>query len=215
MKQSRSKTIPDIIHKLSEYDPIPYHFHELFKDVNWNDKKMVEALKRVRDWVLTPSKDSMVAMDRRMTAPGLLASMVGGNNSLKLNIKINETMGKLFEEWIDSGDQTLMQDAAYLMQDFDPDDVFYSLAESILIKSEGDPHVRDNITIAICAGGYSRTHGEPVPKLEKRITDLKTLRDKTQSRIVSEFATNLIDRTEREIQEQLRADEEFLEGEEW
>ena len=215
MKQSRSKTIPDIIHKLSEYEPVPYHFHELFKDVNWNNKKMVEALKRVRDWVLTPSKDSMAAMDRRMTAPGLLASMVGGNNSLKLNTKINEEMRTLLEEWIDSGHQTLMRDAAYLMRDFDVDDVFYSIVESILIKSEGDPHVRENITIAICAGGYSRTHGEPAPRLEKRLADIKALRDKTQSRIVSEFATNLIDRTEGEIQEQLHADEEFLESEAW
>ena len=214
-KMKEGETIPDTVHKLFEYDPVPYHFQELFKDVNWNDKKMVKALKRVRDWVLRPSKDSMAAMDRRLRAPGLLASMIGGNNSFKLAIKINEAMRTLLEEWIDSGDHIRMRDAAYLMRDFDPDDVFYSLAESMLIKSEGNSHVQDNITIAICSGAHSRTHGEPAPQLEKRIADLKALRGKTQSPIVSEFATRLIDSTEREIQEQLKADEEFLEGEEW
>jgi len=215
MKQSRSKTIPDIVHKLYEYDPIPYHFHTLFTDVNWNDTKMVAALKRVRDWVLTPSKDSMAATDRWMKAPGLLASMVGGNNSIKLDIKINEAVKILLEEWIDSGDLELMREAAYLMRDFYPDAVFYSLAESVLIKSEGAPGVKDNVTIAIRAGVYSRTHGEPAPQLEKRIAALKALQNRTQSPIVSEFAIRLIESTAQEIQEQLKADEEFLEGEEW
>ena len=62
---------------------------------------------------------------------------------------------------------------------------------------------------------HSRTHGEPSPQLEKRIVDLETLRKKTQSPIVSEFANHLIESTEREIQQQLRADEEFFEEAGW
>ena len=128
-------------------------------------------------------------------------------------IKINGTMRKLFEEWIESEDLELMTEAAYLMRGFATDDVFYHLAESILIKSEGNPHVQDNITIAICSGVHSRTHGEPSPQLEKRIADLKALHQRTQSLVVSEFANHLIESTEREIQQQLQEDEEFLEEE--
>ena len=209
------EVIPDDIHKFFEYRPVPYHFQELFKDVNWNEKKMVKTLKRVRNWVRMPSKDSMISTNLRIEAPGLLVSMVGGNDTIKLDIKINEAMKTLLEEWIDSGKLVLIREAAYLMRDFDPDDVFYSLAESILIKSEGNPHVQDNIIIAICAGVYSRTHGELSPQLEKRIADLKALRQRTESSVVSQFANHLIKSTEREIREQLQADEEFLEGEEW
>lgn len=214
-KMKEIGAIPDAIHKLFEYKPVPYLFHELFKDVDWNDEEMVKALRRVRNWALTPAKDTTTSMNRKITAPGLLTSMVGGNNSIKLDIKINEAVKMLFEEWIDSEDLELMREAAYLMRDFYPDGVFYSLAESVLIKSGGDPDVKDNVTIAICAGVYSRTHGEPAPQLEKRIADLKTLQNRTQSPIVSEFAIRLIESTAQEIQEQLKVDEEFLEGEEW
>ncbi len=209
------ETISDDIHKFFEYRPVPYHFQELFKDVNWNDKKMLKTLRRVRNWVRMPSKDSMISTNLRIEAPGLLVSMVGENNTIKLDIKINKAMKTLLEEWIDSGDLELMREAAYLMRDFDPDDVFYSLAESILIKSEEDPDIQDNITIAIRAGVYSRTHGEPSFQLEKRIADLKALRQRTQSLIVSKYANRLIEITEQEIQQQLQEDEEFLEGEEW
>ena len=194
---------------LLKFDAVPHRLHYLFEDVDWSDEEAMDALRRVRDWVLTSSHLL------RFEAPGLLTSMIGGNDLPGGRIKINSAMRKLFEEWIDSGDLKLIREAAYLMRDFDPDDVFYCLAESILIKSEGNPDVKDNVTIAICAGVYSRTHGEPAPQLEKRIVDLKALQDRTQSPIVSEFAIRLIESTAQEIQEQLKADEEFLEGEEW
>ena len=195
--------------KLLKFDAVPHRPHYLFENVDWDDQNAVAALKHVRDWVLGTSHLL------RFEAPGLLASMIGGNDPRRDRVKINKAMQKLLEEWIDSEDVKLMQKTAYLMRDFDPDAVFYSLAESILIKSEGNPHVQDDITIAICAGLHSRTHGEPSPQLEKRIADLKTLRERTQSSIVSQFADRLIESTEREIQEQLEKDEEFLEGEEW
>ena len=195
--------------KLLKFDAVPHRPHYLFENVDWDDQNAVAALKHVRDWVLGTSHLL------RFEAPGLLASMIGGNDPRRDRVKINKAMQKLLEEWIDSEDVKLMQKTAYLMRDFDPDDVFYSLVESILIKSEGNPHVQDDITIAICAGVHSRTHGEPSPQLEKRIADLKTLRERTQSSIVSQFADRLIESTEREIQEQLEKDEEFLEGEEW
>lgn len=211
-KENESKRYDSISDRPSEwfkFDAVPHHPHYLFEDVDWNDQNALAALKRVRDWVLTSSHLL------KFEAPRLLTSMVGGNGLPGGRIKINSAMRKLFEEWIDSGDLKLIREAAYLMQDFDPDDVFYRLAESILIKSEGNPDVKDNVTIAICAGVYSRTHGEPAPQLEKRIVDLKALQDRTQSPIVSEFAIRLIESTAQEIQEQLKADEEFLEGEEW
>ena len=191
------------------FDAVPHRLHYLFEDVDWNDQNALAALKRVRDWVLGSSHLL------RFEVPGLLASMVGGSDPRSDRIKINGTMQKLLEEWIDAEDPELRINAAYLMKDFDPDDVFYFLVESILIKSEGNPHVQDNITIAICSGAHSRTHGEPSSQLEKRIADLKALRERTQSSIVSQFADRLIESTEREIQEQLQKDEEFLEGEEW
>ena len=200
-ESNRYDSFSDRPSELLKFDAVPHRPHYLFEGVDWNDQNALAALKRVRDWVLTSSHLL------RFEAPNLLTSMSGD--------KINPTMRKLFEEWIDSEDVKLMQKTAYLMRDFDPDDVFYSLAESILIKSEGNPHVQDNITIAICAGVYSRTHGEPSPQLEKRIADLKTLRERTQSSIVSQFTDRLIESTEREIQEQLEKDEESLEGEEW
>ena len=204
---NRYDSFSDRPSELLKFDAIPHRPHYLFENVDWNDQNALAALKRVRDWVLGTSHLL------RFEAPGLLTSIVGGSDLHSDGIKINAAMRELFEEWIDSEDVELMRETAYLMRDFKPDDVFYSLAESILIKSEGNPHVQDNITIAICAGVHSRTHGEPSPQLEKRIADLKALRERTQSPIVSEFANHLIENTEREIQEQLREDEEFLEEE--
>ena len=192
-----------------KYDAVPHRPHYLFEDVNWSDRNVLAALKRVRDWALTSSNLL------RFEAPNLLTSMLSGNDPRSDEIKINGAMRKLFEEWIDSEDVKLMREAAYLMRGFDADAVFYFLAESILIKSKGNPHVQDNITIAICAGVHSRTHGEPAPQLKKRIADLKALHNRTQSPLVSEFANHLIESTEREIQQQLQADEEFLEEEGW
>ena len=209
-KENESKryaSFSDHPSELLKFDAIPHRPHHLFEDVDWNDQNAMAALKRVRDWVLGTSHLL------RFEASGLLASMIGGNDPRRDRVKINRAMQKLLEEWIDSEDVKLMRKTAYLMRDFDPDDVFYSLTESMLIKSEGNPHVQDNITIAICSGAHSRTHGEPSPRLEKRIADLKALRERTQSSIVSQFADRLIERTEREIQEQLQKDEEFLEEE--
>lgn len=209
-KENESKRYDSISDRPSEwfkFDAIPHRPHHLFENVDWNDQNALAALKRVRNWV---RKSSHLL---RFEAPTLLTSMVGGNDLRSDKIKINDSMRKLFEEWIESEDLELMTEAAYLMKGFDTDDVFYHLAESILIKSEGNPHVQDNITIAICAGVHSRTHGKPSPQLKKRIADLKALRQRTQSSIVSEFANRLIESTEREIQQQLQEDEEFLEEE--
>ena len=211
-QENETKRYDSISERPSEwvrFDAIPHRPHYLFEGVDWNDENTLAALKRVRDWVLTSSNLL------RFEAPTLLTSMVGGDDLRSDKIKINGAMRKLFEEWIESEDLELMREAAYLMRGFATDDVFYYLAESILIKSEGNPHVQDNITIAICSGVQSRTHGHPSPQLEKRIADLKALHQRTQSSVVSKFVNHLIESTEREIQQQLQEDEEFLEGEEW
>lgn len=206
-ESNRYDSFSDRPSKLLKFDAVPHRPHYLFENVDWDDQNAVAALKHVRNWVLGTSHLL------RFEAPGLLASMIGGNDPRGDRVKINRAMQKLLEEWVDSEDVKLMRKAAYLMRDFDADDVFYSLAESILIKSKDNPHVQDNITIAICSGAHSRTHGEPSPQLEKRIADIKALRERTQSSIVSQFADRLIESTEREIQEQLQKDEEFLEEE--
>lgn len=208
-ESNRYDSFSDRPPELFRFDAVPHRPHYLFEDVDWNDENAIGALRRVRDWVLTSSHLL------RFEAPNLLTSMLSGNDPRSDRIKINGAMRKLFEEWIDSENLELMREAAYLMRGFDTDDVFYHLAESMLIKSEGAPHVQDNVTIAICAGVHSRTHGEPSPQLKKRIADLKALREITQSLIVSEFANHLIESTEREIQQQLQEDEEFLEEEGW
>ena len=165
-RENESKRYDSISDRPSEwfkFDAIPHRPHYLFENVDWNNQNALVALKRVRNWVL---KSSHLL---RFEAPNLLTSMIGGNDPRSEKIKINGPMRKLFEEWIESKDLELMTEAAYLMRGFATDDVFYHLAESILIKSEGNPHVQDNITIAICSGVHSRTHGEPSPQLEKRI----------------------------------------------
>ena len=209
-KENESKRYDSISDRPSEwfkFAAVPHRPHHLFESIDWNDQNAMAALRRVRDWVLTSSNLL------RFEAPTLLTFMVGGNDLHSDKIKINSAMRKLFEEWIESEDLGLMGETAYLMRGFATDDVFYHLAESILIKSEGNPHVQDNITIAICAGVHSRTHGEPSPQLEKRIADLKAVHQRTQSSVVSEYAHHLIESTEREIQQQLQEDEEFLEEE--
>ena len=192
-----------------KYDAVPHRPHYLFEDIDWNDQNALAALRRVRDWVLTSSNLL------RFEAPKLLTSMLSGNDPRSDEIKINLPMRKLFEEWIKSKDLELMREAAYLMRGFDADAVFYSLAESVLIKSNGDEQVQGEIVAALYSGVYSRNFGDPAPHLVKRITDLKSLRDKTQSLIVAEFAEDLIKMTEQDIEKQLQEDEEFLEGEEW
>ncbi|MDE0086149.1 MAG: hypothetical protein OXU23_10585 [Candidatus Poribacteria bacterium] len=195
--------------KMFKYDAVPYYPHHLFNDVDWDDKNMIAALERVRDWVLTPS------YVLRFEAPTLLTSMLSENEPRGGDVKINGAMKRLFEEWIDSEDIKLMQWAAYLMRGFDTDSVFYSLVETVIINSEGNKEVQDSITAAIFSRVHSRSIGEPTPLLVQRIKDLKALQDRTQSQIVVHYAENLIKWTEQDIEKQLQEDEEFLEGEEW
>ena len=195
--------------ELLKFDAVPHRPHYLFEDINWSDKNALAALKRVRDWVLRSSHLL------RFEAPRLLTSMIGGDDPRSDKIKINRAMRELFEEWITSGDLELMREAAYLMRGFDADEVFYFLAESLVIKSKGDKQVQSGITAAFSSGISARNLGEPAPHLVKRINDLKAWRDRTDSPIVERFIENLIDMTQQEIEWLAQEDEEFLEGEEW
>ncbi|MDE0018957.1 MAG: HEAT repeat domain-containing protein [Candidatus Poribacteria bacterium] len=211
-KENESKrydSFSDLPRDLLKFDAVPHRLHSLFEDVDWNDEKAMDALRRVRDWIRTSSNLL------RLEAPNLLVSMLSGNAPRNDEIKINPAMRKLFEEWIDSEDVKLIKEVAYLMRGFDADTVFYSLAESILIKSAGDKQAQGEIVAALYSGVYSRNFGDPAPHLLKRIKDLKVLRDRTQSPIVTEFAEDLIKMTEQDIEKQAQEDEEFLEGEEW
>ena len=193
--------------ELFKYDSVPHRPHYLFEDVDWNDQKALAALKRVRDWVRTSSNLL------RFEAPRLLTSMVGGDDPRSSKVKINPPMRKLLEEWIKSKDLGLIREATYLMRGFDADDVFYSLAESAVIKSEGDKQVQGGITAALSSGVSARNLGEPAPHLKKRMADLKAWHARSNSVIVVQFAEDLIDMTQREIDWLAQEDEEFLEGE--
>ena len=208
-ESERYDSFSDRPRDLLKFDAVPHRPHYLFEDVDWNDAEAMEALRRVRDWVRTSSNLL------RFEAPNLLVSMLSGNDPRNDEIKINPAMRKLFEEWIDSEDLELIREVAYLMRGFDTDAVFYSLAESVLIKSTSDKQAQSGIVAALYSGVYSRNFGDPAPHLLKRIKDLKALRDRTQSPIVTEFAEDLIKMTEQDIEKQAQEDEEFLEGEVW
>ena len=211
-KENESKrydSFSDHPRDLLKFDAVPHRLHSLFEDVDWSNGKAMDALRRVRNWVRTSSNLL------RLEAPNLLVSMLSGNDPRNDEIKINSAMRKLFEEWIDSEDLELIREVAYLMRGFDADTVFYSLAESVLIKSIGDKQAQDEIVAALYSGVYSRNFGEPAPHLAKRVKDLEALRDRTQSPIVTHFAEDLIKITEQDIEKQLQEDEEFLEGEVW
>ena len=211
-KENESKRYDSFSDRPSElfrFDAVPHRPHHLFEAVDWSDRNALAALKRVRNWVLRSSHLL------RFEAPGLLTSMIGGNDLHSDGIKINAALRKLLGEWIDSENLELVRESAYLMRGFDADTVFYSLAESLVIKSKGDRQVQDEIIAALSSGVYSRSIGDPAPHLEKRIQDLKALQDRTDSSIVAEFAEDLIEMTEQDIERQLQEDEEFLEGEEW
>ncbi len=195
---------------ITNYEAIPIRLHYLFKDVDWNDRNVMDALRRVRDWGLGPPSH------RKWLAPGLLASMVDGNSSQIEGTKINNAVQTILEEWIDSEDSEKMWWAACLLRNFDEDKVFYSLVESLLIKSKGEAKVSTEIEASIgTVLGYSGAFGEPMPHLVKRIEYLKALQDKTESPIVKQFADHLTDRTKLEIKREQQRDEEILEGEEW
>ena len=211
-KENESKrydSFSDRPRDLLKFDAVPHRLHYLFQDVDWSDEEAMGALRRVRDWVLTSSNLL------RFEAPNLLVSMLSGNDPRNDEIKINPAMRKLFDEWIDSEDLKLIREVAYLMRGFDADTVFYSLAESVLIKSTGDKQAQGEIVAALYSGVYSRNFGDPAPHLLKRIKDLKALCDRTQSPIVTKFAEDLIKMTEQDIEKQVQEDEEFLEGEGW
>ena len=211
-KENESKrydSFSDRPRALLKFDAVPHRLHYLFQNVDWSNEEAMGALRRVRDWVLTSSNLL------RFEAPNLLVSMLSGSDPRNDEIKINLAMRKLFEEWIDSDDLKLIREVAYLMRGFDADTVFYSLAESVLIKSTGDKQSQGEIVAALYSGVYSRNFGDPAPHLLKRIKDLKALRDRTQSPIVTEFAEDLIKMTEQDIEKQAQEDEEFLEGEVW
>ncbi len=206
-ESNRYNSISDRPSELFKFDAVPHRPYYLFEGVDWNNQNVLGALKRVRDWVLHTSNLL------RFEAPNLLTSMLSETRSSK--VKINPAMRKLLGEWIDSKDLELMREAAYLMRGFDPDTVFYSLAELLVIKSKGDKQVQGGIIAALSSGVYSRSFGEPAPHLVKRIKDLEALRDRTQSLIFKQFAEDLIEMTEQDIEIQAQEDEEFLEGEEW
>lgn len=211
-RENESKRYDSISDRPSEwfkFDAVPHRPHHLFEGIDWNDQSAMAALRRVRNWVRTPSNLL------RFEAPNLLTSMLSGNDPRSDEIKINPAMQKLFKEWIDSEDLKLMREVAYLMRGFDADPVFYLLAESVLIKSTGDKQTQGEIVAALYSGVYSRNFGDLAPHLLKRIKDLKALRDRTQSPIVTEFAEDLIKMTEQDIEKQVQEDEEFLEGEVW
>ena len=208
-ESNRYDSFSDRPSELLKFDAIPHRPHYLFEDVDWNDQNALAALRRVRDWVLTSSNLL------RFETPRLLTSMVGGDDPRSSEVKINPPMRRLFEEWIDSENLELMREAAYLMRGFDADTVFYSLAESLVIKSEGDKQVQSGITAALSSGVSARTLGKPAPHLVKRIKDLEAWPDRTNSPIVKRFAEGLIDMTHQENEWVVQEDEEFLEGEEW
>lgn len=208
---------------LSGYDAVPHRPHHLFSGINWDDRRTMEALKRVRNWILpsteglseteTPKIISPSSNIRRFKAPIVLVSMVGGDTSPGDEVKINGTMKKLFEEWIDLEDIELMRGVAYLIEYFDVDEALYSLAELLLIKSKGDKQVKSGITTVFWSKVHSRNIGQPSPYFKKRIEELKAWRDKTQSQDVAKFANDLIEMMQQEIERQLQEDEEFLDAE--
>lgn len=208
-EESKNNTNFGNFSKSSGYEAIPIQFHYLFKDVDWKDKEAMDALRQVRNWVLTSSGY------QQMVAPGLLASMTGRNNARGGEIQINRAMQRILEEWINSEDSKKMWWAAYLMRNFDEDELFYSIVELLLIKSMGDEKVKNEIEASIGTVSYFGSLGEPLPHLEKRIEYVKALREKTQSPIVAQFTDHLIDRTKQEIKRELQRDEEILEGERW
>ena len=171
-ESNRYASFSDRPSELLRFDAIPYRPHYLFEDVDWSDRNTLAALKRVRDWVLGTSHIL------RFEAPGLLTSIVGGNDLHSDGIKINGALRELFEEWIDSGDLELMRETAYLMRGFDADTVFYFIVELLIIKSESDKQVQSEIIAALSSGVYSRNIGDPAPHLKKRIKDLYALRDR-------------------------------------
>ena len=91
---------------------------------------------------------------------------------------------------------------------------FISIAELVLIKSDGDKQVQGGIIAALSSGVYSRNIGEPTPYLVKQIEDLKAWRDIEHChQIVVEFAESLIEMTEQDIEKQLhRKMKNFLKG---
>jgi hypothetical protein len=193
----------------TNYEAIPIRLQHLFKGIDWNDQNAMEALRRVRDWGLPPP-----GSHKWLLAPRLLASMIDGNNPQIQGTKINKAMQTILEEWINSEDPEKMWWTAFLMRNFDEDEVFYSLVESLLIKSKGNEKVLTEIEVSIGnVGAYSGAFGEPLPHLEKRIEYLKALQNKTESPIVKQFADHLTDRTKLEIKRELQRDEEILEGE--
>ena len=206
-ESNRYDSISDRPSEWFKFDAVPHRPHYLFDNVDWNGQNTLAALKRVRDWVLTSSNLL------RFEAPKLLTSMVGGDDPRSSKVKINSPMRKLFEEWIKSKDLELMREATYLMRGFDADAVFYSLAESAVIKSEGDKQVQGGITAALSSGVSARNLGEPAPHLKKRMADLKAWHARSNSVIVVQFAEDLIDMTQREIDWLAQEDEEFLEEE--
>ena len=208
-ESERYDLISDRPSELLKFDAVPHRPHHLFEGIDWNDQNAMAALRRVRDWVLTSSNLL------RFEAPNLLTSMLSGNDPHNDEIKINPAMRKLFEEWIDSEDLKLIREVAYLMRGFDADTVFYSLAESVLIKSDGNKQVQGQITAALYSGGGSGNIGDPAPHLVKQIKDLKAWINKAQSTVVTQFAEDHIKMIEQDIERQLQKDEEFLEEEEW
>ena len=208
-ESNRYDSFSDRSSELLKFDAVPHRPHYLFENIDWSDENAMAALRRVRDWVITSSNLL------RFEAPNLLTSMIGGDDPRSIKVKINPAMQKLFEEWIDSENLELMREVAYLMRGFDADTVFYSLAESVLIKSEGNKDVQGGLITVLRSGVYSRSVGEPSGHNLKQIEDLRAWRDRTRAQVVDQFVDRVINLIEWEIQRQLQEDEEFLEGEEW
>ncbi|MFC1716621.1 hypothetical protein ACFL6S_23335, partial [Candidatus Poribacteria bacterium] len=187
-----------------DYNAIPYGALHEFINIDWETPEKVLVLRRVMKWT-----EESPASYRLWEAPRLLKNLIREKES-PLAVHINKPLENLLADWANSGQIERIRRCAYILRDFAEDPAFYSLVEKMLLKSNGDNKVKEDLMLAITSEGYTRGLGQPAQIHLERLSYLKKLRDRADSPIVREFAQKMIQSTEHTIKEELQRDEELL-----
>jgi hypothetical protein len=109
------------------YEPIPFDWLRAADHVRFQrDARYYEALRRVRDWMLSGEEALSEAV------PDILAVLADG---------INPALVAVLQEWVLSGDHQKCLAVAEILRTFNTGDAFYALSRELVIRAADEENV--------------------------------------------------------------------------
>lgn len=189
--------------KEDSYQPFGHSLHKQISPLK-NSKDYQKILRKIRDKACIDYVDNYWYL--------MLFKIISGN--------FNDISLKILEEWIDSGDSEKMKGVGNLVRHAYPDFVFNhpEFVEKILIASKragGD--CQRSVGGSLFGNVVSRTKGgtigQPTPEDIKMKNESKKLMEKySPGHVAHDFYKNLLEYTEKEIDDDMKRAEEILES---